>query len=60
MRTVSVKLTFETRKMLRLIAAYTDENHQEIMERLTKIEWEKVQEKEHEQDKQGGKNRVAS
>lgn len=53
MRTVSVKLTFETRKMLRLIAAYTDENHQEIMERLTKVEWEKVQEKEEAKDEYG-------
>ena len=43
---VSVKLDYETRKLLRLIAAHTDEQIQAIAHRLVKAEWERIQEKE--------------
>lgn len=51
MSTISVKLTYRTRQVLRLIAAYTDETIQELMERLAESEWKKVQEKSNEQVK---------
>ena len=57
MPTISVKLTYRTRQVLRLIAAYTDETIQELMERLAESEWKKVQEKENEQVKQDGPRR---
>lgn len=39
---VSIKVTEDTRKALRLIAALTGENMQEVMERLAKAEAERL------------------
>lgn len=47
---VSVKLDYETRKLLRLIAAHTDEQIQAIAHRLVKAEWERIQERDNVQD----------
>lgn len=39
---VTMKLTEDTRKALRLIAALTGETMQEVMERLAKVEAERL------------------
>lgn len=50
MDTVSIKLSQETRRVLRLIAAHTDRTIQEVAEDLVKQEWVKVQRKEQQAD----------
>ena len=46
MDTVSIKLSQETRRVLRLIAAHTDRTIQEVAEELVKWEWQRVQRRE--------------
>lgn len=42
MKTVTIKVWFDTRKLLRLIAAMTSENLMEVVHRLATAEWERL------------------
>jgi hypothetical protein len=42
MKSVSIKVWVETRKLLRLISAMTDESIQEVVQRLAQAEWDRV------------------
>jgi len=47
---ITVKVTLETRRLLRLIAAHTERTAQEVAEDLAKREWERVKREEAKED----------
>lgn len=46
MKTVTMKLWFDTRKLLRLIAAMTNESIMEVVHRLAQAEWDRLNSKQ--------------
>lgn len=42
---VTIRIHTETRRLLRLIAAQTDEQMVQVMQRLCEVEWERVKPK---------------
>jgi hypothetical protein len=46
---VTIKMTLEARRLLRLIAAQTGEKHYQVLERLLRGDWRSLQEQAHRQ-----------
>jgi hypothetical protein len=51
---VTIKMTLESRRLLRLIAAQTGEKHYQVLERLLSDEWDCLQDDAKRQARQQG------
>jgi hypothetical protein len=51
---VTIKMTLEARRLLRLIAAQTGEKHYQVLERLLRGAWQSLQEHAHRQERKQG------